>query len=310
MRLTLKNPPAKARVTVNGKQTCYGCRLRDKDVLSFTAMDGRTYKYLIRILTEGQEAAAAAAVPPAATTASSSTGVETPGRTPSRKRPAHAEAESSSSTEQPSLAAPSTTPSSSTSEVLPVPPPSPLAAASADLNAAAEEFVCVVCMELQVQSTTLVPCGHSLCHSCVATTIFATITASNGGGHNTPSTSSSTHKVAGSCPTCRAAVRQLVPNRLIDNAVAALVKCPGFFKPDDVAVYQTRTEALHPVNAVSSLSSSTAAVAVDGAATSRTGTRRPTKRARRAAHRTPLLHSVNIGGGGGGASLDSPICIE
>jgi rubredoxin len=92
-------------------------------------------------------------------------------------------------------------------------------AASSSFSAAAEEFSCPVCLEIQYQSTTLVPCGHSLCRGCI----------SAGSGKST------------TCPVCRATSRQQVPNRCIDNAITALSHCPRFFNPDDLAVYLERS---------------------------------------------------------------------
>jgi hypothetical protein len=152
-------------VTVNGKKTCYGCRLRDGDILSFQSSAG-THRYKILI----QQTA------------------ETPRKLPAMESSSIATFEEHQ-------------------------------AACASFSAAAEEFSCPVCLEIQFQSTSLVPCGHSLCRSCICV----------GPGKST------------SCPVCRAASRQQVPNRAIDNAIAALSHCPGFFNTDDLAAYMERS---------------------------------------------------------------------
>jgi hypothetical protein len=199
-RLMLKNPPVKAGVTVNDKKTCYGCRLRDGDVLGFKSSEGTHHRYRVRI---SQQAEAEARM---------ETKTETGTGTTPRKRPASNRSGNVTSLDEQE---------DHTSSLLRRPPP-PLAAEH--FSAAAEEMSCAVCLEIQYQSTTLVPCGHSLCRTCVPVT------------GKPPSASA-----PASCPVCRAAFQHQVPNRTIDNAISALARCPGFFNPDDLDAYVARS---------------------------------------------------------------------
>lgn len=91
-------------------------------------------------------------------------------------------------------------------------PPRVAAPGSCCLELIAEEFICAVCLDLQVQATTLVPCGHSFCKACVAAT----------------------------CPICSSAIHTTVSCRAIDNAIALLVSRGHAVAPDDAQVYQQR----------------------------------------------------------------------
>lgn len=88
------------------------------------------------------------------------------------------------------------------------------------LSTIAEEFACAFCLDIQVQATTLVPCGHSFCKSCVVQ--------------------------ISECCSCRSAFRETVPCRALDNVIASLVQhsnnIGNVFSPDDVHVYQQRME--------------------------------------------------------------------
>lgn len=77
-----------------------------------------------------------------------------------------------------------------------------------------EEFTCPVCLELLIQATTMVPCGHLFCRSCVASLAV--------------------------CSVCAATVSTRVPCRTMDNVIATLVASRRFFYPDDEQAYRER----------------------------------------------------------------------
>lgn len=92
------------------------------------------------------------------------------------------------------------------------------AAAVTNLQHIAEEFTCAVCLDLQVQATTLVPCGHSFCKACVAT--------------------------APVCSICSASIATTVSCRVLDNVICSLVSTNQVFSPDDAQVYQERMQGI------------------------------------------------------------------
>jgi len=80
-----------------------------------------------------------------------------------------------------------------------------------------DEFSCAFCLELLVQTTTIVPCGHSFCLGCL--------------------------EQVNECPTCRGAVQTTVPCRSMDNVIAAMASQPAqscCFAPDDLQKYHER----------------------------------------------------------------------
>jgi hypothetical protein len=90
------------------------------------------------------------------------------------------------------------------------PPPS-------HLHAIAEEFHCALCLEIQVESTLLIPCGHAFCKGCVE---------------------KSEH-----CITCRQPITSTIPCRPINNAIAALVRLDpahSAFEQNDIEHYKQR----------------------------------------------------------------------
>jgi ribosomal 50S subunit-recycling heat shock protein len=102
-----------------------------------------------------------------------------------------------------------------------LPPPAALHAqpqqATAGLAHIAEEFTCAFCLDLQVQATTLVPCGHSFCKACVAQ--------------------------ISECCSCRSKFHETVPCRVLDNVIASLVSKAQVFAADDMQVYQQRIQS-------------------------------------------------------------------
>ena len=63
-----------------------------------------------------------------------------------------------------------------------------------------DEFTCAICLEYQVHSTALVPCGHSFCNTCIIE----------------PTKKKLKHKV---CSVCNTKVTSVVPNRTIDSCL-------------------------------------------------------------------------------------------
>jgi Zinc finger, C3HC4 type (RING finger) len=95
---------------------------------------------------------------------------------------------------------------------------------------AQDEFTCAICLEYQVQSTALVPCGHSFCHSCVMN----------------PKTGKMNQKV---CSVCNTRISSTIPNRAIDNCMNKLThpdqtssESPSILPTDDVQYYQERVQ--------------------------------------------------------------------
>jgi hypothetical protein len=93
--------------------------------------------------------------------------------------------------------------------------PSSAAATSTISQQVLEECSCAICLDLQVQSTCLAPCGHTFCLKCVA--------------HET------------TCPTCRGAIESRVPCRSLSAVISAL-SASGVFALDDVQAYQQRSD--------------------------------------------------------------------
>jgi hypothetical protein len=92
---------------------------------------------------------------------------------------------------------------------------------SSQLRSVAEEFHCALCLEIQVESTLLIPCGHAFCKSCVE---------------------KSKH-----CITCRQPIASTVPCRPINNAIAALVcldPAHSAFDQNDIEHYKQRMMVL------------------------------------------------------------------
>ena len=99
----------------------------------------------------------------------------------------------------------------------------PTAAASSNVssNSSTEEFSCPICLDILVDSVTIVPCGHHFCKSCLEPLIRE-------------------------CPTCRMHVQSKpFPSRSLDHAIALLIDGrPDLFADDDVQQYLQRTNRL------------------------------------------------------------------
>jgi hypothetical protein len=87
-----------------------------------------------------------------------------------------------------------------------------------------QEFTCAICLEIMVEPVTAVPCGHSFCKECLATSVQQ-------------------------CPTCCTAFQcQPFLSRSLDHAIALLVDLqPHLFASDDVQQYTSRTKRTAPL---------------------------------------------------------------
>ena len=77
-----------------------------------------------------------------------------------------------------------------------------------------DEIQCAICLEIQVHSVTLVPCGHSFCAACVTG--------------------------LAECPQCRSKTSQFVVSRQLDSLISTLVSVPGLLDAEDVQEYHER----------------------------------------------------------------------
>jgi hypothetical protein len=82
------------------------------------------------------------------------------------------------------------------------------------LQEASEEVMCAVCMEIIVEATAVVPCGHTYCGACL-------------------------HSLS-ECPNCRLAVTQTIPLKGMDNLIHKLVLSQNVFCPHDMQQYWKR----------------------------------------------------------------------
>lgn len=82
------------------------------------------------------------------------------------------------------------------------------------LQEASEEVVCAVCMEIIVEATAVVPCGHTYCGACLNSLT--------------------------ECPNCRLAVTQTTPLKGMDSLIHKLVLSQKVFCPHDTQQYWKR----------------------------------------------------------------------
>jgi Zinc finger, C3HC4 type (RING finger) len=93
--------------------------------------------------------------------------------------------------------------------------PDSMPAAPQRIDRVVEELACTFCLDLQVLSTMLIPCGHSFCRECVS-------------------------KITG-CSTCRAPITGTLPCRQVDNILSNMTEdTPHVFPADDLATYRER----------------------------------------------------------------------
>lgn len=85
------------------------------------------------------------------------------------------------------------------------------------LSSLSEDFLCPVCLDIMVEATTLAPCGHSFCASCIK------------------SMNSSC------CPCCQAKIQNKSLSHTINQTIAKLVQMPVFVETD-VEFYHSRKD--------------------------------------------------------------------
>jgi hypothetical protein len=88
------------------------------------------------------------------------------------------------------------------------------------LKDASEEAMCAVCMEIMVEATTIVPCGHLFCKTCLSS--------------------------LPECPNCRLVVKQTMPLKGMDNLIHKLVLSGKVFCPPDMQQYWKRIQSEAP----------------------------------------------------------------
>ena len=88
----------------------------------------------------------------------------------------------------------------------------------AALQEASEEVMCAVCMEIIVEATAVVTCGHTYCGTCL--------------------------KSLSECPNCRLAVKQTIPLKGMDNLIHKLVVSQSVFCPHDMQQYWKRIQGV------------------------------------------------------------------
>jgi hypothetical protein len=95
------------------------------------------------------------------------------------------------------------------------PPPQHLTLSTDVMTKLNEDVQCSVCLEIQVHSQTIHPCGHCFCKTCL-------------------------DGIENICPNCRQAIRHVVPARQLDSLIETLAGVPGLLDPEDVQHYQER----------------------------------------------------------------------
>lgn len=97
-----------------------------------------------------------------------------------------------------------------------------------------DEYTCAICLEYQVQSTAIVPCGHSFCNTCILD----------------GKTKKLKHKL---CSVCNSKIITTVPNRTIDSCLNLLVQfqtqqpeseslCATILPAEDLEHYKERSD--------------------------------------------------------------------
>jgi hypothetical protein len=210
IKATLLKDSDRCRVHINGKHwegvvgaTRY---LRNGDFLS---LDKLRYEYKLFSMNNSSSSQAAAASATVVDVLSSSA--------------SSSEASLCTSTSLDEKEAASSYPPSSSEPKKALAPPSSETVVSLSKDTAtrlSEDIQCSICLEIQIHSQTLVPCGHSLCAPCLAQLT--------------------------DCPQCRAKIMGFVPSRQLDGLISNLVAVPGLLDPEDVQQYQERKKQHSP----------------------------------------------------------------
>ncbi|CAJ1964361.1 unnamed protein product [Cylindrotheca closterium] len=79
-----------------------------------------------------------------------------------------------------------------------------------------DELQCSICLDIQVNSRTIHPCGHSVCAACITKLSH--------------------------CPQCRVKVKSHVPNMQLNSLISKLVSIPSLLDADDVKSYHDRAK--------------------------------------------------------------------
>lgn len=107
-----------------------------------------------------------------------------------------------------------------------------------ELSSISDELTCPLCLDIIVQATTLVPCGHTICLSCIPSTL-ANLTLCCRDGKE--------------CPVCRDPVTQTFPCRSVNNIIESIMRTQGRssthvtmkgFSIDDIQAYHDRCEII------------------------------------------------------------------
>lgn len=99
--------------------------------------------------------------------------------------------------------------------------PAPITLSKDLANRLSEDIQCSICLEIQIHSQTLVPCGHSLCSPCLVGSLV-------------------------NCPVCRAPITSRVKSRQLDGLISNLVAVPGLLDAEDVQHYHVRKQQHAP----------------------------------------------------------------
>lgn len=103
------------------------------------------------------------------------------------------------------------------------------------VSSISEELTCPLCLDIIVEATTLVPCGHTVCLSCIPSALTV-----------------SCHSMK-ECPVCRDKFTQTFPCRVVNNIVETMIRaqeesstCVTLkgFSADDIQAYRGRCDVI------------------------------------------------------------------